>query len=113
MFEEDVSKEFAPYTRLYQEYITRVATRRNGTPETNGEQIVWQFPNGYGASLSNTNGNIELAVMREDDQGRWRLCYTTPVTPDVVIVAGEEKCGSLLKEILALDSVRWDFENER
>ena len=77
------------------------------------EQVVWEFDNGYGASLSNLGTHIELAVVRVDDRGRWRLCYTTPITNDVMRIDSREMLATLLTKILALDSVKWDFENER
>ena len=111
MFEEDVSEKMAPYVSLYRDFITSVIVRRH----THGasEQVVWEFDNGYGASLSNLGTHIELAVVRVDDRGRWRLCYTTPITNDVMRIDSREMLATLLTKILALDSVKWDFENER
>ena len=74
MFEEDVSKAMAPYVSLYRDFITSVIVRRHSPGAS--EQVVWEFDNGYGASLSNLGTHIELAVVRGDDRGRW--CYVTP-----------------------------------
>tara|TARA_R110002073_G_scaffold51289_4_gene134791 strand:- start:309 stop:584 length:276 start_codon:yes stop_codon:yes gene_type:complete len=56
-------------------------------PEMNGYQLIYQFDNGYGASVvkhdmsyGNKLGLYELAVL-DSDGG---LCYTTPITEDVV-----------------------------
>ena len=111
MFEEDVSKAMAPYVSLYRDFIKSVTVRRHSPGAS--EQVVWEFDNGYGASLSNLGTHIELAVLRVDDRGRWRLCYTTPITNDVMRIDSREMLATLLTKILALDSVRWDFENER
>jgi len=111
MFETDVSEEMTPYVKLYQDLVTSVIVRRHSPGPR--EQIIWGFDNGYGASLSNLGSHLELAVLRVDDRGRWRLCYTTPITGDVVRVGDVEYCGRLLTKILGLDSVKWDFENER
>ena len=111
MFEEDVSEKMAPYVSLYRDFITSVIVRRH-TPGAS-EQVVWEFDNGYGASLSNLGTHIELAVVRVDDRGRWKLCYTTPITNDVMRVDSREMLATLLTKILALESVKWDFENER
>ena len=111
MFEEDVSKTMAPYVSLYRDFITSVTVRRHSPGAS--EQVVWEFDNGYGASLSNLGTHIELAVVRVDDRGRWRLCYTTPITNDVMRIDSREMLATLLTKILALDSVKWDFENER
>ena len=111
MFEEDVSEKMAPYVSLYKDFITSVIVRRHTAPPS--EQVVWEFDNGYGASLSNLGTHIELAVVRVDDRGRWKLCYTTPITNDVMRIDNREMLATLLTKILALDSVKWDFENER
>jgi hypothetical protein len=111
MFENDVSEAMAPYASLYQEFITSVAVHKHSPGAS--DQIIWEFPNGYGASLSSQSGRMELAVRRVDDQGRWRLCYSTSVTSDVVGIYDREDCGDLLTKILALETVRCDFENER
>ena len=111
MFEEDVSEKMAPYVSLYRAFITSVIVRRHSPGAS--EQVVWEFDNGYGASLSNLGTHIELAVVRVDDRGRWKLCYTTPITNDVMRVDSREMLATLLTKILALDSVRWNFENER
>ena len=111
MFEEDVSEKMAPYVSLYRDFITSVIVRRHSPGAS--EQVVWEFDNGYGASLSNLGTHIELAVVRVDDRGRWRLCYTPPITNDVMRIDRREMLATLLTKILALDSVRWNFENER
>ena len=111
MFEEDVSEKMAPYVSLYRDFITSVIVRRHSPGAS--EQVVWEFDNGYGASLSNLGTHIELAVVRVDDRGRWKLCYTTSITNDVMRVDSREMLATLLTKILALESVKWDFENER
>ena len=95
MFEEDVSKEMAPYVSLYRDFIKSVTVSRH-SPGTS-EQVVWEFDNGYGASLSNLRTHIELAVLRVDDRGRWKLCYTTPITNDVMRIDNREMLATLLK----------------
>ncbi len=111
MFEEDVSEKMAPYVSLYRDFITSVIVRRHSPGAS--EQVVWEFDNGYGASLSNLGTHIELAVVRVDDRGRWKLCYNTPINNDVMRIDSREMLATLLTKILALDSVRWNFENER
>lgn len=56
-------------------------------PEQNGYQLVYQFDNGYGASVvkhdfsyGGKNGQYEVAVL--DNEGA--LCYDTPITSDVI-----------------------------
>lgn len=59
---------------------------------TSGRQIVFRFPNGYGASLINgwgtysSAGTGELGVAKWHGPGDddWDLNYDTPVTSDVI-----------------------------
>ena len=71
-------------------------------PELNGYQLIYKFDNGYGASVvkhdfsyGGKKGLYELAVL--DNEGG--LCYTTPITEDVVghLTMGEVE--NLLAEI--------------
>ena len=71
-------------------------------PEMNGYQLIYKFDNGYGASVvkhdfsyGGKKGLYELAVL--DNEGG--LCYTTPITEDVVghLTMGEVE--NLLAEI--------------
>ena len=52
----------------------------------NGEQVIFEFKNGYGASVitgsiayGGLNGLFEIAVTRNG-----YLCYDTPITNDVI-----------------------------
>lgn len=52
----------------------------------NGEQVIFEFENGYGASVitgsiayGGLNGLFEIAVTRNG-----YLCYDTPITNDVI-----------------------------
>ena len=53
-----------------------------------GQQLVFRFPNGYGASLINSSMSYgkEIAVARFDGDNcdDWDLEYSTPVTRDVL-----------------------------
>lgn len=56
-----------------------------------GEQIIYKFDNGYGASVvrhrysyGGDNGLWELAVIKFIDDTNWNLTYDTPVTGDVI-----------------------------
>lgn len=65
--------------------LTPVITR---TPPQGGIQAIFRFENGYGASVINHSGSygVELAVLRFTGEGTddWELCYTTPITDDVI-----------------------------
>ena len=52
-----------------------------------GVQVKYKFPNGYGASVvrhsfsyGNEDGLFELGILDPDDH----LCYSTPITDDVI-----------------------------
>ena len=68
-----------------------------------GLQRRYQFQNGYGASVINHKGSYgypekwELAVTQDGD-----LCYTTPITDDVIGHLTEEQVLEKLEEIKAL-----------
>lgn len=65
--------------------ITPVTVR---TPAMGGIQAIFRFENGYGASVINHMGSygVELAVLQFTGEGTddWGLCYTTPITDDVI-----------------------------
>lgn len=71
-------------------------------PDMNGYQLVYKFDNGYGASVikhdmsyGGKNGLYELAVLDKDGA----LCYTTPITEDVVGHLTMGEVDKLLVEI--------------
>jgi len=72
-----------------------------------GTQVLYRFDNGYGASLIRgglyTYGDAELAVIKYygDGQEDFKLCYTTPVTDDVLGYLTE---GDVLRYL-------WDIKN--
>lgn len=59
----------------FREYITEVRELFDGG------QIIFSFPNGYGASLVNHFGSYgnEMAVLKGGD-----ICYDTEITDDVL-----------------------------
>lgn len=69
-----------------------------------GFQAVFEFHNGYGGSVirhpgsyGNEQGLFEMAVLKDG-----HLCYSTPITEDVLgYLAPQQVCGHL-KEIQAL-----------
>ena len=70
-----------------------------------GWQLCYRFPNGYGASVVRTaytyggdRGLWELAVLDPDG----RLCYSTPVTQDVLGYLTPEEVNAALSQIEAL-----------
>ena len=66
----------------------------------NQVQVIYKFPNGYGASLIHGLGSygIELAVLYDGE-----LTYNTPITDDVVgNIKSQEQFDDLLKQIYEL-----------
>jgi len=66
--------------------MNQFLTEEKTMPFGNGEQKIYKFPNGFGASVirgEHTYGGSvelwELAVLEGED-----LCYTTPITDDVL-----------------------------
>ena len=64
----------------------------------------YEFPNGYGASVLNSTyshggeaGLYELAVLKDSD-----ICYSTPITNDVIGHLTAEEVTELLREIEVL-----------
>lgn len=76
-----------------------------------GVQRIYAFENGYGASViwhigsrGSDKGLWELAVLKytKPFSSRWDLCYTTPITDDVVGFQTEKEIDALLDRIEAL-----------
>ena len=70
-----------------------------------GDQWVFKYDNGYGASIvqhsgsyGNDKGLYEIAVL--DSHGE--LCYSTPITDDVIGYANEIKLYETLNRIKTL-----------
>jgi hypothetical protein len=69
-----------------------------------GIQQIWQFKNGYGASVIKHKGSYggnkdlwELAVLQGEE-----LCYTTPITSDVIGHLNDPEVDNLLGKIASL-----------
>lgn len=70
-----------------------------------GEQWVFRFPNGYGASVirghytyGGAAGLYELGVIKFDGDD-WGLTYATPVTEDVLGHLTEAEVADVLRKI--------------
>ena len=92
------SVEQGGVSTLGEEYNTRMAR----------EQLVWRFPNGWGASLSCssvTRYRPELAVVRwrsENDDDGFELSYSTELTRDVIPNVTVSSLALLLARIRGL-----------
>jgi len=66
-----------------------------------GVQIVFNFNNGYGASLINHGGSYgnEIAVLSVGEDGTTSLCYDTPITDDVLGYLNNEEVIENLESI--------------
>ena len=73
-----------------------------------GRQVVFKFPNGYGASLiqtpfsyGGTDGKYEVGVVQFDGDD-FKLTYETPITNDVLGYLTEAEVLKTLTDIKAL-----------
>lgn len=70
-------------------------------------QTVYKFPNGYGASVIEIyyyeEDYIEIAVVYFDDEGKYHLDYSTPITDDVIGGLDEESRDEVLQQIFDLE----------
>lgn len=78
-------------------------------PLNDGVQYIFKFDNGYGASVIKTpysyggrSGLWELAVMKFYEDHGWHLCYSTPITDDVIGHLKDEDVMEYLKQIKEL-----------
>lgn len=83
---------------MFREYL------KNTDYPYDGVQHVYAFPNGYGASVikhdysyGGKKGLWELAVLKDDE-----LCYTTPITEDVIGHLAWDTVEDILTEIQEL-----------
>jgi|LakMenE18May11ns_1017448.scaffolds.fasta_scaffold9730638_3 hypothetical protein len=72
----------------------------------NGIQATVEFKNNYGASVvkhsgsyGNKQGLYELAVTKYNEEGEWKLCFSTPLTNDVLGFLTEDDVTSYLTQI--------------
>lgn len=79
-----------------------------------GVQRLYRFENGYGASLVRHSGSYggskglwEIAVIKWTDQYEfgfpWDLCYSTPITKDVIGYLKEDQVNTILSFIKKLN----------
>jgi hypothetical protein len=103
LIEGDNMQALAIYTELERDYIYQCRS------ESNQEQVVWRFPNDYGASVAAnryTDYNAELAVVKfekEPTEDRpYKLVYDTPITSDIVPHVSKNDVRAILEEIKKL-----------
>ena len=82
-----------------------------GGKSTDGEQYIFHFENGFGASVIRKRGSYgfeqglwELAVLWEG-----HLCYSTPITDDVIGHLSNEEVNDILDQIKELEG---GYDNE-
>ena len=91
------------YSDKFGDYI--VGQNDLGYPRT-----IYKFPNGYGASIVELNYIkffIEVAVIRFDENGKWDIDYSTPITNDVIGGLSEEARDDVLQQIFDLEEETW------
>jgi hypothetical protein len=79
-------------------FITKLGDNNWGA-----NQMVFRFPNGYGASVIHGTGTygVELAVTKYDGD-HYELCYDTHVTNDVI---GHLEQDSLIETLRAIQAL--------
>lgn len=89
--------------------FTALEGHKTSAPLNEGIQHLFEFPNGFGASVvrhaysyGNANGLWELAVIQFDDEGKWELTYETEVTNDVLGHLEESEVVEVLNQIQGL-----------
>lgn len=72
-------------------------------------QVVFKFPNGYGASLiqgdytyGGDQGLFEIAVLIFTPDNEWEICYNTPITDDTLGYLTENEVLDTLQSIYNL-----------
>ena len=75
-------------------------------PLHNGEQFIFKFLNGYGASVINNSFSYsskeapwEVAVIKFLDDGEWEIVYDTPVTDNVLGYLTDSQVAEALTQI--------------
>lgn len=78
--------------------------------DQNGEQRIYKFANGYGASVVRFFGSygvehhkLELAVLVFEGDS-WKLTYETPITNDVIGHLSPDEVNATLTQIEALEA---------
>ena len=82
-------------------YASYIINSRKSKEFHDWDQSIYRFPNGYGASVVHGNPithGLELAVLDCNDV----LCYTTPITDDVIGWLNENELDKVLSDIMAL-----------
>jgi hypothetical protein len=82
-------------------YASYIITSRKSEVYSDFNQSIYKFPNGYGASVVYGNpiaNGLELAVLDKHS----KLCYTTPITDDVICWLNEAELNKVLSDIMAL-----------
>jgi len=72
-------------------------------------QVVFKFPNGYGASLiqgdytyGGDQGLFEIAVLIFTPDNKWEICYDTHITDDTLGYLTEDEVLDTLQNIYNL-----------
>lgn len=104
MTERDV---FGPDVTFHTEWLPVSLRLADATYPYDSSQVVYKFPNGYGASVirgpytyGGREGLFELAMLKGDD-----ICYRTPITSDVLASLTTQEVGATINAIAALPSV--------
>jgi len=91
-----MKEHLAHYVDLHKEHVYKVVR------QPDREQVLWRFPNDYGASVSSnaiTHHVAELAVVKFRGENEYDLVYDTGITSDVIPYIGVSETNMTLERI--------------
>ena len=98
------------FVEKYKQYQVKPETI--GFRELEGDNYKYVFSNGYGASIIRHKGSygyedglFELAVLVKVTEDDYDLCYTTPITNNVIGWLSDEKVCEKLEAIKNLEEI--------
>lgn len=98
------------FVEKYKQY--QVEPETIGCRELEGDNYKYVFPNGYGASVIRHYGSygfedglFELAVLVKVTEDKYTLCYTTPITDNVIGWLSDENVCEKLEAIKNLEEI--------
>jgi len=110
--EEKIKEYKTPlnYEGFEEYYFDNKYNKGKDTWKNQKQQWCFKFNNGYGASVIKLFGSygfeddlFELAVIKFTKDNEWELCYSTPITNDVIGYLSNDDVIEYLHKIQRLD----------
>ena len=90
-----------------------VIYKKKATHQHSNNQVVFKFPNDYGASLiqgrythGGDEGLFEIAVLTFTSDKDWEICYDTTITDDTLGYLTESEVYETLEQIYKLEPIK-------